>query len=91
MQLPNTRQVLVLADEFIRVTGDPETTLSNQLFKESKKLRILRGGADLTLARYRATIEWFSSHWPDGAKWPPDLPRPEPGGRTAAEGIEAAA
>lgn len=76
--LPNTQHILMLADEFIRAGNVRETALSSRLFGESKKLALLRSGTDVTLARYRAAILWFSENWPDGADWPADLFRPVP-------------
>lgn len=74
--MPDTSHILILADEWLRATGLRETILSNRLFEESKKLALLRAGGDLTLARYRLAVQWFSSNWPEGAAWPDTVVRP---------------
>ena len=39
--------------------------------------RLLRGH-DITTRRAARIIQWLSDHWPDGAEWPSDIPRPPP-------------
>lgn len=75
--LPDTQQILRLADEYLRVVNIRETALSSRLFGESKKLALLRGGADLTVTRYRQVVNWFSENWPSDAVWPDAIARPE--------------
>lgn len=74
--MPDTSHILLLADEWLRATGLRETILSHRLFEESKKLTLLRAGGDLTLARYRVAVLWFSENWPENATWPRDVARP---------------
>lgn len=74
--MPNTSHILILADEWLRATGLRETILSYRLFEESKKLTLLRAGGDLTLARYRLAVLWFSENWPVDATWPQGVARP---------------
>ena len=38
----------------------------------------LVAGADVTTRRAARIMQWFSDHWPAGAQWPADIPRPEP-------------
>ena len=38
----------------------------------------LIAGAGITVRRAESAIEWFASHWPEGAEWPSDIPRPAP-------------
>ena len=38
----------------------------------------LRAGADITTRRAARIAQWLSDHWPTGAEWPPDIPRPDP-------------
>ena len=45
----------------------------------------LKQGHDLTTRRAARVTQWFSNHWPAGAEWPADIPRPEP---TSAEPVE---
>lgn len=36
----------------------------------------LRDGASFTARKYDQVIAWFSANWPEGATWPPAVPRP---------------
>ena len=68
--------LLTLADAFIAATSVKEVTLSHRVFGDSKKLAAIRGGADITLGRFNAALEWFSANWPEGAGWPEGIARP---------------
>lgn len=70
--------LLPLFGEFCRAAGIRETVLSNRIYGESKKIRLLREGVtDLTVARYNHTLRYLADHWPDGAVWPESVSRPE--------------
>lgn len=71
-----TSHLISLADEYLRATGAKDVTLSFWVFNDSKKLTSLRGGSDITLGRFNASLRWFSEHWPDGAVWPANIARP---------------
>lgn len=68
--------LISIADEYVRATGTKDVTVSFWVFNDSKKLAALRGGADITVGRYNAAIQWFSDHWPDDAQWPAIIARP---------------
>jgi hypothetical protein len=68
--------LLSLSDRFIEATSVKEVTLSHRVFGDSKKLAAIRNGADITLSRFNAALEWFSVNWPDDAEWPVSVPRP---------------
>ena len=68
--------LLTLADAFIAATSVKEVTLSHRVFGDSKKLAAIRSGADITLGRFNAALEWFSANWPEGAEWPEGIARP---------------
>jgi len=68
--------LLLLADEYQRVTSVEDKTLSFRVFGDSKKLTALRGTSDITTGRFNAAVAWFAEHWPDGAKWPESVSRP---------------
>ena len=44
----------------------------------------LRRGHDITSRRAERIVQWLSDHWPDGAEWPSDIPRPPPSDQKAA-------
>ena len=66
-----------LADEYTRLTGSRDVTVSFWVFNDSKKLAALRGGSDITVTRFNAALVWFSANWPKGAEWPSDIDRPD--------------
>ena len=35
-------------------------------------------GTSLTARRAARIVQWLSDHWPPGAEWPADIPRPDP-------------
>lgn len=74
--MASKHDILALADRFQEATGLPDVTLSSRVFKDSKRLPALRGKSDLTVSRYQKAIHYFASHWPAGAEWPADVPRP---------------
>jgi hypothetical protein len=77
--------LLLLAEAYGITLGVEEKTVSSRVFSDSKKLAALRGGSDITVSRFNATIQWFSDNWPDGAAWPVGVQRPD-----KAQTIEAA-
>ncbi len=73
------KNLLDLCAEYERATGKPEKTVSSRVFADSKKLRDLReNGSDMTVGRFNASLQWLSNNWPENAKWPSDITRPEP-------------
>lgn len=55
--------------------GLPETTVSSRVFNDSKKLRMMRAGAGITLGRYNMAMRWFAAFWPEGRARPAELTR----------------
>ena len=72
----NIEHLIKVADEYGRATAVEDKTVSSRVFQDSKKLGAIRAGSDITVGRYNAALEWFSSNWPEGAIWPVDVPRP---------------
>jgi hypothetical protein len=65
--------LLACADQFRVLTGVEEVTLSYRMFGDTKKLRVLRGDAGITLDRFNAGMTWFATNWPEGADLPEKL------------------
>lgn len=76
--------LLRVADAYKASTGVEDTTVSNRVFADTKKIGAMRNGADITIGRFNAALHWFSTNWPEGAEWPTDVPRP-----TAAQPVAA--
>lgn len=77
--------LLSIVDEYRRVTGAEDRTVSSRVFADSKKLGALRNGADITTARFNDAVMWFSANWPEGAIWPDCIDRPALDEKVAAE------
>jgi hypothetical protein len=86
----DVRTLLFLSEEFSRLTGVKENTLSSRIFADSKKLPALRNGADITTGRFNTAFQWFSENWPSDAEWPESIRRPSPSAGDQAESNEAA-
>lgn len=67
--------LISIADEYRRIAGiERETTLSYRMFGDTKKLALLRsGGADVTMTRFRAGLDFLLEHWPEAASMPEKL------------------
>ena len=70
------KQLLVVADEFMRLTGRREPGVSFAVFNDSKILRRLRSGSDLYAGRFLSGMQWFSDNWPARKAWPKGIKRP---------------
>jgi hypothetical protein len=68
--------LFALFEEYCRVLDIPETTLSNRLYDESKKIALLRRGDGLTVKRFNHTVKYLHENWPQGAEWVGKIPRP---------------
>jgi len=84
-------QFLKLVDAYARATDLAESTVSSRLFNDGKRIGNLRDkSGDIGILKIRDAIGWLSIHWPEGAAWPTEIPRP-PRPRGAAGGSAPAA
>lgn len=83
MAMLQIAHLLALADEYQRIDPVEDKTLSYRVFADSKKLTALRAKSDITTGRFNAAVQWFSDHWPDGARWPLGVSRPRQSERAA--------
>lgn len=68
-------QLLKVARAYGEAEGIPLSTVSSRALDDGKRLKALEGGANITVGRFESALRWFSDNWPDGAKWPEDVPR----------------
>ncbi len=68
--------LFLLFDEYCRVAGIPQSTLSSRLYGESKKIALMRAGGGITVERYNHTLKYLDDNWPEGAEWRVNTPRP---------------
>lgn len=85
-----TRNLCALADEYARASGMMLSTIglnfhgNPRFFGEEKGIRA-RNGISFTIRKYDRLLLKFSHLWPEGAIWPPDIPRPDTAGFSSAE------
>lgn len=68
--------LLAVSSRFCEARGLSAARTSTLVFGDGKVLTRLSEGRDLTTRRLETAMQWFSTHWPDGAAWPTDVPRP---------------
>ncbi|AZB70155.1 MULTISPECIES: hypothetical protein [Cereibacter] len=57
--------LLKQADAYKEAFGiDSDATVSYRVFGDSKKLSALRAGADITVSRFNAAMDWFEKNQP---------------------------
>ncbi len=57
--------LIARADAYKLAAGlSEDKTVSHRVFGDSKKLTSLRKGADITVGRFNAAMEWFDRNWP---------------------------
>lgn len=74
--LPRVIDLVEVAAAYAELTDTPVGRLSQRMFRDTKKLRALQAGGEITVGRYAEAMIWLSVHWPQGAEWPPHVPRP---------------
>ena len=71
-----TDHLLLVADRYGDATRRSRARVSTLLFNDGKRLARIALGGDLGTRSFEAAMAWLSEHWPDGADWPPEVPRP---------------
>ena len=72
-----TDQIRTVAQGYCEAAGVPLGRASKRALGDPRLLpRLAAGQVTLTLARADRALLWFSDHWPEGADWPPLVPRP---------------
>ncbi len=71
-------QFLRVADAYAAPESMSDAKLSMTLFNDWKRIGLLRGGRDQSTKSHEKRVQFMSDTWPDGAKWPEDVPRPAP-------------
>lgn len=80
----NAHHVLAASKAYAEASGIPLSTASWRIFGDNKKLTAIEKGGDLYTGRAAQAMQWLSDNWPDGARWPADVPRPTPTEERAA-------
>jgi len=72
------QQIVNLLRTLGRGRGWKDSTIGTYAKNDSALVARLDGGGTCTLATASKIIQWASDHWPDGERWPVDIPRPIP-------------
>jgi hypothetical protein len=68
--------LLKVVDQYRAATGLSEARVSTIYFGGGHRLRTIREGGDVGVRRAEVVLSELSAHWPEGAEWPADVPRP---------------
>lgn len=73
------QQLLDVSAAFCAATGLSEARVSTKVFQHGRRLKGLRDeGKGMISDNIEDGLQWFSDHWPEGASWPREVPRPAP-------------
>jgi hypothetical protein len=74
--MTNINDLISAADAYkVAASIERDQTVSYRVFGDSAKLTALRAGADITVSRFNAALEWFAGNWPVGHALPDALRR----------------
>lgn len=74
--MASTQDIIEIADAYKVALGiERDQKVSYRVFGDSAKLTALRTGADITVKRFNAALEWFAGNWPSGHPMPKALLR----------------
>lgn len=72
-------QFLQLVSLFCAARGISEARASTLILNGGSRITAIRAGqSDIGIRRLDEAIQYLSSNWPEGAEWPPEIPRPSP-------------
>jgi hypothetical protein len=71
-----TDQLLTVARTYAEARSLSLSRVSTIVFNDGKKIEAIENGADLQTQNFERAMGWFAENWPDGARWPADVPRP---------------
>jgi hypothetical protein len=66
-----------VSSEFVRATGRKPSGVWASAVKDGRFMERLDRGEGFTVKTFDRALRWFSDHWPNNAKWPKHVPRPE--------------
>jgi len=71
-------QLLTVADAYAAARKIGRKRVSTIVLNRGAKLdQIASGGADINTGTFERAMVWFSTNWPNEAKWPEGVSRPE--------------
>jgi hypothetical protein len=70
------QQLLFVADTYAEHRRVSRTTVSGEIFRDSRVLDRIASGKSLTVRNYEKAMIWLSDRWPDETPWPGSALRP---------------
>lgn len=70
--------IIRLMDAYCGATGRSRARVSTLIWDHGARAARIAAGAGYTVRTRDRGVRWFSDHWPEGAEWPDDIPRPAP-------------
>ena len=83
-------QITTLIERYADAAGLSVTYASRLSTGSSSTVKRLRAGGGITIMTCERTAQWISDHWPAGAAWPRDIPRPPPTPDSPAAQVQVA-
>lgn len=68
--------ILLLGSRFADLTGLAPSTIGMRVARDARFFDRINDGGGFTVKTYDSVLFWFVDHWPEGAEWPIDIPRP---------------
>jgi hypothetical protein len=75
-QKNDVKNILDLAGALGAHLNHSRKTISLRAAKRGGFFDELAAGANITIRRRDAILQWFSDHWPEDLEWPEGIPRP---------------
>lgn len=72
------KNLLALARAFGAALGVRDSSVSHKIVGKGDFFAKLQQGSIPKVDTYEKLLQKFSDHWPEGADWPADIPRPAP-------------
>lgn len=69
--------LIAVGAQFVSLTGLAQSTVGMRAARDARFFDRLNDGKGFTVKTYDSVLAWFSDHWPEGAQWPSEVPRPE--------------
>lgn len=75
MQSELADNMLRCFDAYVVASGRSRSEAALRIARDKSFFERIKGGKGFTARKYGEVMEAFSDNWPDGASWPPGVPR----------------
>lgn len=70
--------LLSLAEALEAHAGVTPATIGKRALNDNSFIARVRDGQGFTVKTYDRVVSWCNDNWPQGLKWPADVPLPQP-------------